>query len=314
MNLNQIEVFCKIVDAGSISKAAKLLHLTQPALSIQLRELENSFQTKLVERTNRGIKPTKAGKLVYNYGQRILSLNKNLFLEVSKLNMSNSNLVIGAEITYSYFLPYLITEFKAIQNHIDVMLVYDNSQGVIRNVIDGSVDIGLIVGNSLPFIPCNQKDFHTHLLGEDELKLIVPVDENWSDIDEIDLTDLLHIPLIIREKGSGVREIIEEVLESRGLGTNDLNLALEVNNTSAIKAFIEAGRGCSLIPIVYAQKEINQGILKAVTVKDAAFKLFYNGVYDYRKIQAPVSETFFNFIKKKEFPPSCQQSVFAVSK
>jgi len=273
MNLNQIEVFCKIVDAGSISKAAKLLHLTQPALSIQLRELENSFQTRLLERTNRGIKPTKAGKLVYNYGQRILSLNENLILEVSKLNQSNSNLVVGAEITYSYFLPYLVTEFKAIQNHIDIMLVYDNSQGVIRSVIDGSVDIGLIVGSSLSF-PCNQKDFHTHLLGEDELKLIVPVDENWSDIDEIDLTDLLRIPLIIREKGSGVREVIVEVLESRGLRTDDLNLALEVNNTSAIKAFIEAGRGCSLIPIVYAQKEINQGILKAVTVKDAAFKLF----------------------------------------
>lgn len=152
MKLSQIEAFCAVTLAGSISQAARQMHLTQPALSLQIRELEEFFCVQLLERTNKGVKPTAAGERVYYYGQRLMSMKATLCNEIEKLQSSVAKqLRVGAStVLGGYVVPCNIHSFKEKNPHAQVSLIVANSRSVLEMLLDGNVDIALMIQTHKP--------------------------------------------------------------------------------------------------------------------------------------------------------------------
>ncbi|ABB14549.1 MULTISPECIES: selenium metabolism-associated LysR family transcriptional regulator [Carboxydothermus] len=264
MNLNQLEAFCNIVEQGSISKAAKLMHLSQPALSTQIAALENQLQVKLMERTNRGIELTEAGETLLYYAKRICNLVKNLNEEIERLkNLEEEELSIGAASTIGgYALPCSIYIFQEKYESARIKLTIMNTEKVIEALLDRQIDIGLVESN------IESNEFISSHLTYDELVLVVPNNNSYKNKEILTLDELRTLPFIIREKGSGIRQTIEKALAEKGLNISDLNIVMEVNSIDAIKVAVESGKGVSLLPRFAVKKELRTGSLKSIKVKD----------------------------------------------
>ncbi len=301
MNLNQIIAFCAVVKAGSISKAAKHLHLTQPALSVQIQDLEDYFQTKLLERTNKGVNPTAAGEVVFSYGQRITSLSENLFNEINtQKNVNNDLLAIGASTTIGgYALPCSIYAFREKYPKSIVKLTIGNTREIIEKTEDGIVDVGLVEG------PIPENTLQGKLIGKniciDELVLITSDNNNSSfnitSGDFVTLEELRNLPLILREEGSGIRETIEKALGKNNVFMEELKIFMELNTIEAIKSSVEAGQGVSILSRLAIRKELRHESLKALKVEGISFAHNFTVIYSDVKPKTPVQKTFLDFIK-----------------
>ncbi len=298
MNLNQIIAFCAVVKAGSISKAAKHLHLTQPALSVQIQDLEEYFQTKLLERTNKGVTPTIAGEVAFSYGQRITSLSENLLNEIkTQKNINNDLLAIGASTTIGgYALPCSIYTFREKYPRSIIKLTIGNTREIIEKTEDGILDIGLVEG------PLHEGTIKGELIAKnictDELVLITGSNSNnLGNGEYVTLDELKTLPLILREEGSGIRETIEIALEKNNVFIEELKTVMELNTIEAIKSSVEAGQGVSILSRLAIRKELRHGTLKAFKVEGISFTHNFTVIYSDVKPKTPVQNTFLDFIK-----------------
>ncbi|UNC92776.1 LysR family transcriptional regulator [Candidatus Contubernalis alkaliaceticus] len=298
MNLSQVTAFCTVVKAGSISKAAKHLHLTQPALSLQIQDLEEHFQTQLLERSNRGVKVTLSGELLYSYGQRMMSLNENLIQEINALtSLGNEQMMIGASSTIGgYALPCSIYIFKEKYPQSDVKMTIANTKEILEQTEDGVLDIGLIEG-PLNKKLLNQQKLIAKNICKDELVMITPANEKWIDREVITLDELTRLPLILREKGSGIRETVEKALNDNDLQMNDCQLTMELSTLESIKSCVEAGQGISIISRLAVRRELRHGTLKALQVEGISFPHYFTVIYSCVKPKTGLQKTFIEFIK-----------------
>ncbi len=298
MNLNQITAFCTVVKAGSISKAAKHLHISQPALSIQVQDLEEYFQTKLLERSNRGVKVTPAGELVYSYGQRIISLSENLVQEINALSsLAEEEMNIGASSTIGgYALPCSIYIFKEKYPQSDVKMTIANTDEILEKTEDGVLDIGLIEGPYDKSLLKQQKLIAKNIC-RDELVMITPANGEWTDKEVITLEELKTLPLVLREKGSGIRETVEKALEDNDISLDDCRLTMELSTLEAIKSCVEVGQGISLISRLAVRRELRHGTLKALQVEGISFPHYFTVIYSSVKPKTALQKNFIEFIE-----------------
>lgn len=298
MNLNQITAFCAVVKTGSISKAAKHLHLTQPALSLQIQDLEEYFNTKLLERSNRGVKITPSGELLYSYGHRIMSLSENLIQEINALtSLDNEEMNIGASSTIGgYALPCSIYIFKEKYPQSDVKMTIGNTKEILEKTEDGVLDIGLIEG---PFNKSllNQQKLIAKNICRDELVMITPANDEWGEKEVITLDELKTLPLVLREKGSGIRETVEKALSDNNIQLDDCRLTMELSTLEAIKSCVEAGQGISIISRLAVRRELRHGTLKALQVEGISFPHYFTVIYSSVKPKTALQKTFIEFIK-----------------
>lgn len=298
MNLNQITAFCTVVKAGSISKAAKHLHITQPALSLQIQDLEEFFNTKLLERSNRGVKITPSGELLFSYGQRLMSLSENLVQEINALtSLGSEELNIGASSTIGgYALPCSIYIFKEKYPQSDIKMSIANTQEILEKTEDGVLDIGLIEG---PFDQklLNQQKLIAKNICRDELVMITPANEEWSEKEVVTLDELKVLPLVLREKGSGIRETVEKALSDNNLELDDCQLTMELSTLEAIKSCVEAGQGISIISRLAVRRELRHGSLKALQVEGISFPHYFTVIFSSVKPKTALQKTFIEFIK-----------------
>lgn len=276
MNLNHLEAFCLVVKTGSITKAAKKLHISQPALSLQIQDLENDFEGTLLERSNRGVKPTELGEIVYNYGNKILNIAKNMEKEAESLRSnSTEQLTVAASSTIGNFaLPCSIYIFKEKFPQHDISLDISDTNNVVDKLLEGSINIGVIEGPPVgPLKETIQSEkLKVKKIAEDELVLVTPYSEEWKDRSEIEVDELLSLKLILREKGSGIRETIEETLLEHHLPEESLNIIFDLNSINAIISAVAADRGISILPKMALRKELRHRTLKAIKVKGITFK------------------------------------------
>lgn len=298
MNLAQIESFITVVRAGSFSKAAKVMHLTQPALSLQVRDLEDALHVQLLERTHRGVKLTKAGEIVFSYGERMLSMQKNMLRELELQRANNTEqLRIGASTTLgSYAVPCSIYIFKERYPNAKINLTVSNSAQILKGILDGNLDVALLEG-PLDTKHNMNKDLVVRGIGTDELILIVPPTGEWAERKAITLEELKELPLIVREEGSGMRKAIESALAQHGLGLADMNIVMELNNLDAIKASVEAGRGVALISRIAIRKELRHLSLHAVRVTGISFVYQFTIVHLKMQGLDPLLQAFIAFIR-----------------
>ncbi|MCL4426425.1 MAG: selenium metabolism-associated LysR family transcriptional regulator [Firmicutes bacterium] len=293
MNLSQIEAFCTVADKKCITDAAQDLHLTQPALSRQIRALEESLQVQLLRRSHQGVELTEAGEIVYEYSKTILELVGSMNKDLESLVKHNSRpLIIGASTTLgNYALPCSVWTFKEKNPGSNVILRVTNTEEVLRGLLNKTVDIGVIEG------PVYHQGLVTRPIARDELVLITPPEPLWREKVEVTLDEVRQMPLVVREPGSGTRKSLESLLQEIGLTLSDFNVVMELNSTDAIKSAVQSGRGVSILSRLSVRKELQSGVIKAAKIRGVSFVHSYTIVYDQARARDPLQSRFIAFMR-----------------
>lgn len=292
MNIQYLRAFYATVKANSISKAAKILHLTQPGLSMQIQSLEKDLGVSLLNRSNKGVELTEAGKVVFDYATTILSLQENIERDLENLKSDKKYLLIGScKAVGEYALPCSIYMYKQNNEDVDINLEISNTKGVVQDLISRTINIGLLHGYE------SNKNLAIQKVTSDRLLLVTSLPLMK---DKISIKELTRLPLIFRENGSGTRQTILKALKPHGIGAQDLNIIYELNSMEAIKTSVIAGKGISFIPELTIKRELRDNVLKHVEIEGLElFSEFYIG---YRKDYqlSPFESDFIKFIKSSK--------------
>lgn len=292
MNLEYLQSFYMTIEYNSISKAAAVLHLTQPGLSMQLKNLEKDIGAKLLIRSNKGVKLTEEGKVLYNYASTILSIKGNIERDIKNLQQDMPRLIIGSCTSVGdYALPCSIFIFKKHYKEVDINMEVTNSSGVIKKLCDHSINIGIIQDD------CKEDSIATKYIASDELILVGSKDsELICDNETISIEELKKIPLILREKTSNTRYLIEKSFKDKKISLEDLNVIYDLNSPGAIKSSISAGNGFAFLPRLIVDKELKKGTLKQINVD--GIKIEFNYYVASRKNYSftEYEQLFVNFI------------------
>ncbi|MEK4069351.1 LysR family transcriptional regulator [Peribacillus sp. FSL R5-0717] len=261
MKLENLKMFCLVVDEGSISQAARLSFLSQPAVTRQIHQLENYYNTLLFDREEGRLRVTEAGKLLYPFAKAIVNdFNHSKEVIQQSTGKYNANLIVGASLTIGeYLLPSLLGRFKKQQPEIKVTLTIKNTPRVLEDLSNDVIDLALVEGL------VENTDFIVDKFAEDELILVCPSDHTWKDRKEIQLEELGNERMIWRESISGTRLIVENMLREHGV-LEKIESYMEIGSTQAIKSAVEAGLGISILPRLTVARELEQGFLREVDI------------------------------------------------
>ncbi len=295
-DLRQLEIFCKVVDLKSFSKAADAVFLAQASVSERIANLEKAIGTLLLDRMGRQILPTKAGELLYKHAILMLDMKKTARLEMEKfLGLRQGEILLGGStIPGEYILPQLIGEFYEKYPFISVILTVAGSREIEDMVQNGDLELGVVGSKNFG------KDIVSYNIWSDELVLVVNKNHSWANKKSITPDDFFSVPFIIREPGSGTLKIMEAYLKSWGKkGVEDLNVVARLGTSTAIKEGIKANFGVSILSSKAVETEITAGILKTVKIKGMPqmTRSFYL-IRDKRRIASPLCQAMLDFLRK----------------
>lgn len=297
MEDHKLKVFCTVAETKSFSKTSEIIHLTQPAVSLQIQALEEKYETKLFDRSSSTVTLTPAGEILYKYAKEILSLYAAAEKAISKqVGLIKGSLTIGAGSNIgNYILPSVITEFRSSHPKIKIYLIVGNTKRVIELLNSGNINVGFVEGDvSL------QKMIVKKLIS-DELTLIVPPDHPWAKKKEISISELVKEPFIFREAGSGTRQIIEKFLSKHGITPHDMKIAAVLGSTEAIKDAVENGLGVSIISRWAARKEQKYGTLKLLGFKEEKMVRDFSVIFNKNAVSSNALDEFLSFLKSYPF-------------
>jgi len=292
MDARQLEIFVKVAELGSFSKAAEALFLTQPTVSEHIRGLEEELGVRLLDRLGRGAAPTKAGQLLLGYGRRILELHREArqALDQFQGRMSGELVIAASTIPGEYVLPALIGRFKEKYPDIAISLLIGDTQRVVEWVLEGRAELA-VAGAQIDHRALEYRE-----LMPDELVLVVSAAHPWHGKKTATLEEVRAEPLIVRERGSGSRQALEKALAEVGLDLSDFRVVGEMGSTQAIKQGVKAGVGISLISKRAVAEECQHGTLHCVKVKDLRFRRAFYLVTSTTRSRSPLAEAFRAFL------------------
>jgi LysR family transcriptional regulator, transcriptional activator of the cysJI operon len=307
LNFEHLRIFYMASMKKNFSETAKALHMSQPSVSLQIRQLEESLGTKLFNRTTKKVYLTPAGELLSKSAEMILKQVNETKKEIQLLEQSvHGNLIIGASLTIGeYILPYVFGEFKRKYPNVNIILKIYNSQQIAEKLNDEEINLGFI--ESMISYP----QFVQEAFLDDELMVISSDHIPDATDTEITIEKLFNLPLILREEGSGTRQVIEEALRKYNFNPAKLNVILELENTESIKSSVESGMGISIISKVAVQKELTLKTIKSYSIKDINLKRSLYYIYNDTNLSLP-SQVFLEFIS--EFYKNQQSSNKAFNK
>ena len=256
----RLKVFHAVARLLSFTKAAEALHMTQPAVTFQVRQLEEQFNTRLFDRTHNRISLTEAGRSVYKYASQIFELYDEMDNSVREITGDVSGvLIIGASMTIAeYMLPALLGEFKRTYPEVGLRLKVGNSDAIVSMVESNIIDLGVVES------PVSNKNLAVELCRDDQLVLIVPPDHPLAVHETISVEKILDFPYISREEGSGTRDVLVEYLQQHDCDETQLDVIMELGSPEAIKGAVEAGIGITVMSRTTLNKELIIGTLKAI--------------------------------------------------
>ena len=269
MNRNHLALFRAVAEAGGFSRAAEVIHVSQPAISMQVAELEESFGTPLFDRLPRGVRLTDAGKTLLHYAQRIAALEGEAERAMRELRgLARGRLALGASKTIGgYLLPAVLGEFRRRHPGVELQLVIDNTETIKTRLIDGTLDLALTEG-----MPPEDEALGTRVFREDELIVIAPAKHPFLKplpgkrrLQPITARQLCAQPLILREPGSGTREVLLRALAESGVEPGEVVLTL--TDTEAIKRAVLAGLGLAVVSCLCVTLELAGGLLVEVPTR-----------------------------------------------
>jgi len=265
----RLKIFHTVARLLNFTKAAEELHMTQPAVTFQIRQLEEQFNTRLFDRTHNKVTLTDVGKQVYSYSERILKLYEEMTRNITEMTGDVSGSVtLGASTTIAeYMLPLLIGEFKNKFPEVMINLRESNTEDIVSMVENNDIDLGIVEGS------VNNKNLVVEECKMDHLVVIMPNDHMLASEKRLRVEDFVSYPFISREHGSGTQEVITNYVEKHGNG-EDLNICFELSSPEAIKGAVEAGMGLSIVSRATIIKELKLGTLTAVELRPSLERPF----------------------------------------
>lgn len=262
MNDFRLRAFIAVAENLSFTKASRELMISQPAVSKHIQEIETLYGVQLFERCGSAVRLTAAGGVFLQHAYVIVDHYHTLKLEMNLLSGNfEGTLRIGASTTIAqYVIPEIIAKFIPRFTGVKISLATGNTEQIEQMLSDHKIDIGLVEGGS------RNRDFHYSLFAKDELVLVTSVDTNSSD--EISLEELVRLPLVLRENGSGTLEVIERALANHNLRLSDLNIMLQLGGTESIKQFLKNSAMYAIVSIVAVAGELLRNKLKVVDVSE----------------------------------------------
>ena len=293
MEDHKLRVFCAVAETKSFSKASELIHLTQPAVSLQVQAMEELYETRLFDRSGNAINLTPAGEILYKRAKEILALYAEAQKNISEITGAiKGSLAIGASSTIgNYLLPSIISAFKKKVPQVNISLVVSNTKTITEKLNAGEIDIALVEGD------VSKQRFAVETLLSDELVVVMSPAHPWAERRNIPGIEMTKEPLIMREEGSGTRQIILKHLEDHGIKLDNLKITLVLGSTEAIKSAVEEGMGVSILSAWAVRQAIKHGILKATTFKDVKFHRNFSIISPKRNYCTHTAKEFLNFLK-----------------
>ncbi len=290
MSDRRLQVFYSVARHLSFTKAAEALHMTQPAVTFQVRQLEEQFNTRLFDRTHNRINLTEAGDRVYHYAKQIFELYSRMEGEVRELTGEISGVVIlGASTTIAeYMLPSLLGAFKRKFPDVVIRLRVSNTDGIVTMVEENEIDLGVVEA------PVSNKSLVVEICRVDTLVAVLPPEHELAGRASLPVADVLKYPFITREEGSGTREVTFDYLRGAGLEPANLNLVMELGSPESIKGAIEADMGISILSRSTIGKELQLRTLTCVEL-DPPLERPFSFVHQKQKFRVRAIEELLDF-------------------
>ncbi len=265
----RLKIFHTVARLLNFTKAAEELHMTQPAVTFQIRQLEEQFNTRLFDRTHNKVTLTDVGRQVYTYSDRILKLYEDMTRSITEMTGDVSGSVtLGASTTIAeYMLPLLIGEFKKKFPEVMINLRESNTEDIVSMVENNDIDLGIVEGS------VNNKNLVVEECKMDHLVVIMPNDHVLASEKKLRVEDFVSYPFISREHGSGTQEVITNYVDKYGNG-EVLNICFELSSPEAIKGAVEAGMGLSIVSCATIIKELKLSTLTAVELRPSLERPF----------------------------------------
>ena len=297
MDDHKLKVFCTVAETKSFSKTSEIIHLTQPAVSLQIQALEEIYETKLFDRSSSTVTLTPAGEVLYKYAKEILALYATAEKVIGKVTgLVKGSITIGACSNIgNYLLPSVITDFSKTHLKTKIHLLVSNTKRVIELLNSGNIDIGIVEGDVV-----RQKMIVKKLIS-DELLLIVSPNHPWAKKKEVSISDLTKEPFIFREAGSGTRQMMEKFLSRHGITPQDMKVSVVLGSTEAIKDAVENGLGVSIISRWAARKENKYGTLRLLSLKEEKMVRDFSLIINKNSVSSNALDEFLTFLKSYQF-------------
>jgi DNA-binding transcriptional LysR family regulator len=293
--LDQLRILKAIAAEGSFKRAADSLYVSQPAVSLQVQNLERQLDVPLFDRGGRRAQLTEAGHLLLSYGDRILALCQETCRAIEDLqNLQGGTLVIGAsQTTGTYLMPKLIGIFRQAYPDVTVQLHVHSTRRTCWSVMNGQVDLAIIGGE----IPLElQSALEILPYGEDELVLVLPMLHPLAQKETVGREDLYRLNFIALDAQSTTRKVIDQILVRANIDPRLLKIEMELNSIEAIKNAVQSGLGAAFISISTIEKELALGALKRVSVENVVIKRALSLVLNPNRYRSKASEIFISEI------------------
>ena len=286
----RLQVFYTVAKQLSFTKAAEQLFMTQPAVTFQVKQLEEHFNTRLFERSHGKIALTPAGRLVMDYAERILALSEEMDTRVGELTGAVAGpLLLGASTTIAEFiLPQILGEFKAQHPEVEAHLTVANSETIVNRVADHTIDVGLI--ESPACLPSLQNE----ACCDDELVLICAPGHVLAGRKSVKAQEIAATPIVRREPGSGTREFTDNYFRQCGVPPEDLNVVMELGSPEAMKGVVETGIAVAIVSRATIAKELRLGSLLAIPLAPRLMRTL-SVVHPQEKFRSRLLTTFVDF-------------------
>lgn len=289
--LNQLRVFLKIAETESITLASEQLNLTQPAVSIQLKNFQNQFEQPLTEIIGKRIYITQFGKeiaeKISDIIQQLEDINNKTMLFKGELK---GKLKISVVSTAKYIIPYFMVDFIKKNKSVELQIDVTNKNDVIQSIENNEVDLSLvsILPAKLPIETLDLLPNKVYLVGKD-----LP-DEKTKIFNK---SIFKEIPLIFREKGSGTRQLMENYIEQNKI---TVFKKLELTSNEAVKQALIAGLGYSMMPVIGLKNELMNGELQILPIKGTPIKTKWSFIWHKNKNHSPIVKAFLSYIEKNK--------------
>ena len=256
MDYDQIGSFLEVAKLQSFSRAAEKLFRTQPAISAQVRLLEQECGEKLFDRSGKKVLMTPAGEILYRYAEKMLAMHKEALQAIAELNQTpRGKLYIGCnEATCLYVLPKTFARFKQLYPLVQISIYRNFSHKILQKVQEGAVDLGIVT------LPTTASNMEVIPVFRDEVQVVVPKAHALAKNKTVTVEELAQHPLILPKTGH-TRVVIDRLLRAH---RDHLQISMELASVETIKKFVGAGLGISLVSRAYVQPEVVAGLLKLI--------------------------------------------------
>jgi DNA-binding transcriptional LysR family regulator len=290
----RLQVFHAVAKHLSFTKAAEALFMTQPAVTFQIRQLEEHFNTRLFDRAHGRISLTPAGQLALDYAERILSQSSELDTRLKEMSGQVAGpLLIGASTTIAEFLlPQVLGEFKARYPAVVPRLFVANSEAVQGRIAERTLDLGFIEGDS------HQPSLITDVCCDDELQVVCAPAHPLAKLKSVAPKALMEHAYVSREPGSGTREVIDNYLQKAGVPPDALQVVMELGSPEALKGLVATGLGFTIMSRAIAKLEVRVGRLVQIPLSPPLTR-HLSVVYPKERFHSRLVNSFVEFAKQR---------------